>query len=54
MEPDTTVDQTRTLNDLLSDALQGIVFGNGFLVLAIGALFVLAVILSRVLKGGSL
>lgn len=49
-----SADQTRTLGDLLSEALQGIVFGNGLLILLIAVAFLLMVTLARALKGGSL
>lgn len=49
-----SAEQFRTLSDLLGDALQGVVFGNGYLVVLIAAVFLIAVLLSRFLKGGSL
>lgn len=54
MESQASGDEPTTLHDLLVEALDRIVFGNGFLAIAILAVFVLAVMLSRILKGGSL
>lgn len=46
--------ETRSVVDLLGDALQSIVFGNGLLIVLIATVFVAAVLLSRIFKGGSL
>lgn len=54
MEPDAVGDQPQTLQQLLAEALQAVVFGNGLLIVVILTVFVLAVVLSRMLKGGSL
>ena len=45
---------TQSLGSLLSDALQTVVFGNGYLIVVIAAVFVLTVLLSRFFKGGNL
>lgn len=40
--------------DLLGEALQSVVFGNGLLIVLIAVVFTAAVLLSRIFKGGSL
>lgn len=54
MEPDAVGDQPQTLQQLLTDGLQAVVFGNGLLIVVILTVFLLTVLLSRTLKGGSL
>lgn len=46
--------ETFSVIELLGEALQAVVFGNGLLIVVIAAVFAAAVVLSRAFKGGSL
>lgn len=52
--PPVETDQPSSVVELLGNALQNVVFGNGYLIFVIFGIFGLAVLLSRVFKGGSL
>ncbi|GAA2007124.1 hypothetical protein JL107_03625 [Nakamurella flavida] len=53
-ETEPAEEATRSLGDLLGEALQFVVFGNGYLIGVILGVFVLTVLLSRIFKGGTL